>query len=89
VLTDFYRKVRPHAAGWRPVAALAPDVPPTRDLGRNLLSWLLGCVMVYSALIGVGKLLLGVHAVGAALLGVTFVSGWLLYGQISRHHSSA
>jgi len=89
VLTDFYRKVRPHAAGWRPVAALAPDVPPTRDLGRNLGSWLLGCVMVYSALIGVGKLLLGVHAVGAALLGVAIVSGWLLYGQISRYHSSA
>jgi Na+/proline symporter len=89
VLTDFYRKVRPHAAGWRPVAALAPDVPPTRDLGRNLGSWLLGCVMVYSALIGVGKLLLGVHAVGAALLGVAIVSGWLLYGQISRYHSAA
>jgi len=89
VLMSFYRKVRPHAAGWRPVAALASDVPPTRDLGRNLLSWLLGCVMVYSALIGVGKLLLGVHMVGAALLGITIVSGWLLYGQISRHHSSA
>jgi Na+/proline symporter len=88
VLTAFYRKVRPHAAGWRPVAALAQDVPPTRDLGRNLGSWLLGCVMVYSALIGVGKLLLGVHAVGSALVGMAIVSGWLLYGQISRHHAS-
>jgi Na+/proline symporter len=88
VLTDFYRKVRPHAAGWRPVAALAADVPPTRDLGRNLGSWLLGCVMVYSALIGVGKLLLGVQAVGATLLGIAVVSGWMLYGQIVRHHSS-
>ena len=88
VLTDFYRKVRPHAAGWRPVAALAADVPPTCDLGRYLGSWLLGCVMVYSALIGVGKLLLGVPAIGAMLLGVAIVSGWMLYGQISRHHSS-
>jgi Na+/proline symporter len=88
VLTSFYRKVRPHAAGWRPVAALASDVPPTRDLGRNLGSWLLGCVMVYSALIGVGKFLLGVQAVGATLLGVAIVSGWMLYGQITRHHSS-
>ncbi len=88
VLADFYRKVRPHATGWRPVAALASEVRPTRDLGRNLMSWLLGCVMVYSALIGVGKLLLGVHAAGAALLGIAIVSGWLLYGQISRHHSS-
>ena len=89
VLTSFYRKVRPHATGWRPVAALVSDVPPTRDLGRTLGSWLRGCVMVYSALIGVGKLLLGVPAVGAMLLGVAIVSGWMLYGQISRHHSSA
>ncbi len=89
VLTSFYRKVRPHAAGWRPIAALAADVPPTRDLGRNLWSWLLGSVMVYSALIGVGKLLLEVYALGAVLLGVAIVSGWMLYGQISQHHSSA
>jgi len=89
VLTSFYRTVRPQAAGWRPIAALAPDVPPTRDLGRNLWSWLLGCVMVYSALIGVGKLLLGAHALGVALLGVAIVSGWMLYGEISRHHGTA
>jgi SSS family solute:Na+ symporter len=89
VLTSFYRQVRPHAAGWRPIAALAPDVPPTHDLGRNLMSWLLGCVMVYSALIGVGKLLLGVHLLGGILLVLAFASGWILYGQISRHHGAA
>ncbi|HEV8385858.1 MAG TPA: sodium:solute symporter family protein [Candidatus Acidoferrales bacterium] len=88
VLTNFYRTVRPHAAGWRPVAALAPDVALTRDLGRNLWSWLLGCVMVYCALIGVGKMLLESYALGAALLGVAVVSGWLLYGQIARHHAA-
>ena len=51
VLLRFYRKVRPHAAGWRRIAALAPELPQTRDLGQNLLAWLLGCAMVYAALI--------------------------------------
>src|SRR2546426_1788211 len=46
VLVKFYRKVRPHVAGWGPVAQLVQDVPQTRDLGRNLLSWALGCGMV-------------------------------------------
>jgi hypothetical protein len=45
--------------------------------------------MVYSALIGVGKLLLGAYELGAVLLGVAIVSGWTLYGQISRHHAAA
>ena len=31
VLLSFYRKVRPHITGWKPVAALAPEVAPTRD----------------------------------------------------------
>src|SRR5215468_6358926 len=68
VLVKFYRKVRPHVAGWRPVAQLAEDVPQTRDLGRNLLSWALGCGMVYLALFGSGKMLLGHLGLGFVLL---------------------
>ena len=59
VLLNFYRKVRPEIAGWRPIAALAPEVPATRDLGASLLNWVLGCALVYGALFGVGKLMLG------------------------------
>src|ERR1700726_1165325 len=59
VLLRFYRKVRPHAAGWRHIAALAPKLEQTRDLGQNLLAWVLGCAMVYAALFGIGKLCFG------------------------------
>jgi Na+/proline symporter len=79
VLVKFYRKVRPHVAGWKPVARLAPDVPPTRDLGRNLLSWFLGCAMVYLALFGSGKMLLGVFGTGSLLLVLAALSAVALY----------
>src|SRR5437870_6607149 len=59
VLLDFYRSVRPHVTGWQPIARLAPEIVPTRDLGRNLASWILGCAMVYLALFGLGHVLLG------------------------------
>ncbi len=68
VLLHFYRKVRPDVRGWRTIASQASDIPPTRDLGRNLLAWLLGCAMVYAALFGVGKLCLGEWSDGALLL---------------------
>src|SRR3954469_10736457 len=45
VLLSFYRKVRPQITGWKPVAAQAAEVPPTRDLASNLGSWVLGCGM--------------------------------------------
>jgi solute:Na+ symporter, SSS family len=79
VLVKFYRKVRPHVAGWKPVARLAPDVPPTRDLGRNLLSWVLGCAMVYLALFGSGKVLLSGFGTGSLLLALAALSGVALY----------
>jgi Na+/proline symporter len=88
VLLEFYRKVRPHAAGWAPIARLAPDICATRDLGGNLLSWLLGCVMVYAALFGVGKLLLGAPGLGALLLGVAVLACGILYQRISRMTSA-
>jgi SSS family solute:Na+ symporter len=84
ILLSFYRKVRPHVSGWKPVAALAPEVPQTRDLGRNLWCWALGCIMTYSALFGVGKLLLGHWVLGILLVAVA--TGCAL--QMSRELSS-
>src|SRR5437868_6336471 len=84
VLLRFYRKVRPDVSGWRPVAALAPEVPQTHDLGRNLLDWVLGTAMVYCALFGVGKLILGAPALGIVLLIVSSACAWALYVDLSR-----
>src|SRR3954451_9599164 len=68
VLLKFYREVRPHVTGWKPIAQLTPEITPTRDLGRNLLSWVLGCAMVYCALFGLGKVILHEPGLGAILL---------------------
>jgi len=84
VLVKFYRSVRPHVSGWQPVARLAPEVPPTRDLGRNLLSWVLGCFMVYMALFGLGHVLLGPFWEGIGLLTAAAICAGALYSNISR-----
>jgi Na+/proline symporter len=84
VLVRFYRRVRPHVAGWKPVVQLAPDVPPTRDLGRNLLAWLLGCAMVYATLFAIGEICFGRIASGVALLVLAAVCAVLIYADISR-----
>ena len=84
VLVSFYRKVRPEVGGWRPIAALAADVPATRELTSNLLNWLLGCAMVYGALFGLGKLMLGSLGLAIALLAIAVVSAAILYKRIAR-----
>jgi SSS family solute:Na+ symporter len=84
VLLRFYRKVRPHVTGWGRIAALAPELPQTRDLGRNLLAWVLGCAMVYAALFGFGKLCFGQIGAGTALLGLAAVCAVLLHRDITQ-----
>jgi solute:Na+ symporter, SSS family len=84
VLVSFYRKVHPQATGWRPVAALAPEVGETHDLARNLWCWILGCVIVYSTLFGVGKILLRHWELGTLLLALMAVCAWQLSRELSR-----
>jgi Na+/proline symporter len=84
VLVSFYKKVHPHVSGWKPIAAFAPEIPETRDLGRNLFSWILGCAMVYLALFGVGHLLLGPEMEGMILLGLAGVCAGMLFSNLNR-----
>jgi hypothetical protein len=57
----------------------ADPIVPTRDLGRNLIAWLLGCAMVYLCLFGTGKLLLHHPAQGFTLLTLSALSAIALY----------
>jgi len=84
VLLRFYRKVHPDVRGWLPIAAKTPEIKATRDIGRNLRAWMLGCAMVYLALFGAGKILLHHAALGLPLFGGSLLAGWLLYWDQSR-----
>src|SRR5271163_663275 len=81
-LESFYRKARPDATGWQRVAARVPDVPQTRDLGANTRRWVIGCVMVYCALFGVGKLLLGHPALGSVLAVISIACAFELWREL-------
>ncbi len=67
-LIAFYERVRPSGPGWRAIAektgqpGLGPPMPVrARD-------WVLGCVLVYASLFGVGKWIFGDHALAAVFL---------------------
>ena len=84
MLDKFYRKVRPDVRGWGPVAARTPDVAPNRDLGSNLVAWILGCAMVYLALFGAGKVIFREPGLGFLLLLGSVACAFLLYREQSR-----
>jgi SSS family solute:Na+ symporter len=84
VLVSFYRRVRPGATLWGPVADKAPDVPRRSDTAWNLLDWFCGCVLVYLALFGVGKIIFRQWAQGCVFLILAAVAGFIIYRDLNR-----
>jgi len=83
-LLSFYRRVRPGVTGWRRVAALAPEIPPTQDGWYNFMDWVLGCLMVYMTLFAIGKLILGFTGTGLLFLSIAAASGCIIYWDLTR-----
>src|SRR6202790_712395 len=88
-LVAFYRRTHPSAAGWRPIAKLAPDVRPSTDGASNLLDWICGCALIYGVLFGGGKLLLKDFVTGSILMAVGLAAGAVIYWDPSRRGWSA
>ena len=77
VLVRFCGKIRAGGPGWRKIEALAPRKDAEGggwDVPTGLLCMMIGCLAVWSALFGVGYLLYGKTALGAALCVMATVS---------------
>jgi Na+/proline symporter len=83
-LLGFYRRVRPPAALWGPVARLATEIPQSRNLRYDLFDWIAGCVLIYGALFGAGKVILREYLPGAGFLLLALGAGWYIYRDLSR-----
>jgi solute:Na+ symporter, SSS family len=83
-LLSFYRKVRPSVFGWKPIAKLAPEIPPSHDFGWNLLDWLCGCVLIYGTLFGTGKIILKETGLGLFFLACAALAGATIYWDLNR-----
>jgi Na+/proline symporter len=88
-LLNFYRRVRPSAAGWLPVQRMAADVTPEPGLARNLMDWLLGCLLIYSTLFGIGKVILHEYTTGAAFLAAGIAAAAVIYWDLTHRGWSA
>ena len=84
VLLGFYRRVRPSAALWGPIAREATDIIPRRDGLFNLLDWACGVLMIYAFLFGAGKIIFGNLAAGLVFAGAGLAFGAVIYADLNR-----
>jgi Na+/proline symporter len=83
-LLAFYRRVHPSVYGWKRIAKLAPELPEVRDAGSNTFDWVMGCIMVYGALFGIGELVFARWFWGVTLLAISGIAGYLIFWDLSR-----
>jgi Na+/proline symporter len=84
-LVEFYRRVHPAGPGWKPIAATAGDLgPPTESLAMQFYNWLLGCVLIYATLFGIGKLVFKEWAAASAYSVAALVAAVLISRNLSQ-----
>ena len=79
VLTSFVQRIRPHDAGWQPIVTRLHQEGITinkdkRSLSTEILMLFLGCVLIYSALFGIGYFLYGRLTWSMIFLGASILS---------------
>lgn len=84
ILERFYRIARPGGVLWGPIKRRLPEVETDKNLFVNFLAWLFGAAMIYSALFGIGSLMLGNTLTGLILLLGSFCCGLIIYILINR-----
>ncbi|HJQ69235.1 MAG TPA: sodium:solute symporter family protein [Blastocatellia bacterium] len=85
-LIAFYRKVRPEGPGWRRVAREAglAEAKTMGGLGVQFANWVLGCVLIYASLFGIGALIFKDWLPGIIYTLVAVVAGVLISRNLSR-----
>jgi len=83
-LVAFYKRVHPTVHGWKRIAKLVPELPEVRDVAGNAFNWVMGVILVYGCLFGIGKLVFQQWLWGALLLLVASVAGYLIFWDLSR-----
>jgi SSS family solute:Na+ symporter len=83
-LLAFYHRVHPTVHGWKRIAALAPELPPVRDMRANAFDTVMGCILIYGTLFGIGKLIFGAWLTASLLLIAAAIAGYLIWWDLSR-----
>lgn len=58
VLIEFYKRVHPGGKLWKPISSKLPDIKEESNFSKMFLNWILGVILVYTTLFGIGSLIL-------------------------------
>src|SRR5689334_21628921 len=85
-LIDFYRQVRPEGPGWRRIARAA-GVVESHEMGGltvQFANWILGCILIYASLFGIGALIFKDWRSGSLYMLAAIIAAVLISRNLSN-----
>lgn len=85
-LVDFYRQVRPEGPGWRHIARAAGALE-SHEMGGltvQFANWILGCMLIYASLFGIGAIIFKDWLSGSLYLLAAIIAAVLISRNLSR-----
>jgi SSS family solute:Na+ symporter len=83
-LRAFVERVQPFGPGWRAVYARLGLEAPVVDVGQKVVGFVAGTTLVYAAVFGLGRVVLGSAVEGVALLAVAAVALVVVVRAVGR-----
>jgi len=85
-LIDFYRQVRPEGPGWRRIARAAGVVEshPEGGLTVQFANWILGCILIYASLFGIGAIIFKDWRSGALYMVAAIIAAVLISRNLAN-----
>ena len=83
-LLEFFRRTHPGGKGWKPIQELAPEVKGDIGFGRVFVNWMMGIVLVYASLFGIGRLIFQEYIQALIFLALAAVSAVVIYHNLTK-----
>jgi Na+/proline symporter len=83
-LIEFYKRTYPGGKGWEKISSKISDVKKISGFGRLFINWILGIVVVYSFLFGVGQIIFHEYLLGFIILFIGIIAASIIYLDLNK-----
>jgi SSS family solute:Na+ symporter len=83
-LISFYKRTYPGGAGWKHIQKLLPELKQNNHFGRLLINWIMGIILIYASLFGVGKIIFAEYLSGILILILGFLAAFVIYFNLKK-----
>ncbi len=78
-LLSFYKRTYPGGIGWKHIQSMLPETKQKNYFGRTLVNWIMGIILVYASLFGVGNIIFADFLTGIIILLIGVVAATVIY----------